>query len=80
MDIKDKRILIVGSSYDMNGKRLGKAIDSGNWDIVIRLNKRYGSPLDNGTKTDLFFTRWRSWLGTITPKEENMQYIFINDG
>lgn len=44
MDLRGKNILIIGSGADIAGRRMGKDIDNGKWDIVIRLNKHYGTP------------------------------------
>lgn len=44
MDIRGKNILIIGSGADIAGRRMGRDIDAGKWDIVIRLNKHYGKP------------------------------------
>lgn len=78
MDIRGKNIIIIGSGADLAGRRMGKDIDRGKWDIVIRLNKRYGTPHDVGNRTDLWITRWRSWIGTITPAEDK-PYIILNE-
>ena len=44
MDLHGKNILIIGSGADIAGRRMGRYIDAGKWDIVIRLNKHYGEP------------------------------------
>lgn len=60
--IHGKNVLIIGSGADLDGRKLGKEIDLGKWDVVIRCNKLYGSREDTGTRTDVLFTRWNSWL------------------
>lgn len=78
MEIQGKNILIVGSGVDLTGRRLASFVD--NWQgVVARCNKLYGSPLDIGTRTDIFFTRWQSWVGTITPLQDGAEYVVIND-
>lgn len=57
---------------------MGRDIDAGKWDIVIRLNKHYGEAVDVGTRTDLWITRWKSWIGNITPLEQ-VPYVVLND-
>lgn len=66
MEIQGKDILIIGSGVDIVGRRLARFVDT--WPgVVVRCNKAYGDPLDIGRRTDLYFTRWESWVGTITP-------------
>lgn len=79
MNLINKHVLLIGSGWDIAGKRLGHDIDNGKWDIIARVNRLYGDPVDVGTKTDIFFTRWRSWLGSITPVVDKAKYIFINE-
>lgn len=80
IDVKNKRVLLIGSGWDIAGRRMGKEIDYGKrWDIVARVNRVYGDPQDVGSRTDIFFTRWRSWLGNITPDLPDPEYIFINE-
>jgi len=62
MDIYNKTAIVIGSGSDINGRALGKKIDSGHWDIVIRCNKPYGSPVDVGSRLDIIATRYRSWV------------------
>ena len=62
VDIYGKRILIIGSGIDLSGRKMGKDIDDGRWDVVIRLNKYYGMEIDIGHRTDIVFTRWSRWL------------------
>lgn len=55
--ISGRTILIIGSGKDLVGRNLGSAIDSGKWDIVVRLNHYYGSVVDVGTRTDIAVVR-----------------------
>lgn len=41
---------------------MGERIDSGEWDVVARINKHYGSREDVGNRTDVILTRWNGWL------------------
>lgn len=59
-------MLIIGSGCDLKGRKLKRFIDEYDG-VVIRCNKLYGDPADIGTRTDIFFTRWNSWIGGITP-------------
>lgn len=61
-EIKGKRILIIGSGADNDGRRMRERIDSNYYDLVIRLNKHYGKTEDTGTRTDIIFTRWLQWI------------------
>lgn len=60
--LNGKHVLVIGSGRDLDGRKLGNAIDSGKWDTVVRVNKLYGGPEDVGTRTDIIVTRWTSWL------------------
>ena len=64
MEYDGKRVLLVGSGCDVNGRRMGAAVDAvgGRWDVVVRLNRHYGAVCDVGGRTDVIFTRWRKWL------------------
>jgi hypothetical protein len=55
--IRNKKVLLIGSGKDLVGRKLGQRIDSGEWDIVVRLNHYYGAPEDVGTRTDLAILR-----------------------
>lgn len=55
--VRGKRVLVVGSGRDLDGRGLGSAVDRGDWDIVIRANKVYGDPLDCGSRTDVLVIR-----------------------
>lgn len=75
VDIKDKKVLIIGSGIDLNGRRMAAEIDSNRWDIIIRCNKMYGLPQDVGERIDIIFTRWLQWTsptqGFFTSEELN---------
>lgn len=60
--IKGKRILIIGSGADNDGRRMQEQIDSDYYHYVIRVNKHYGQAEDTGTRTDIIFTRWVQWV------------------
>ncbi|MBQ5664261.1 MAG: glycosyltransferase family 29 protein [Akkermansia sp.] len=55
--IKNKKVLVIGSGKDIVGRGLGKRIDAGEWDVVVRCNHFYGDPVDVGTRTDLAVVR-----------------------
>lgn len=55
--VRNKKVLLIGSGKDLVGRNLGSAIDSGKWDIVVRLNHYYGSAVDVGTRTDVAVVR-----------------------
>lgn len=55
--VKGKRVLLIGSGRDLVGRGLGKRIDAGEWDVVVRCNHYYGAPEDVGTRTDLAVVR-----------------------
>lgn len=57
------KVLVIGSGQDINGRGLGQEIDYSNrWDYIMRINKTYGDPVDSGRRTDIFVTRWSSWV------------------
>lgn len=61
------RCIIIGSGADLVGRRLGKKIDSGHFDRVIRVNKPYGDPVDVGARMDVLVTRYASWIQKYFP-------------
>ena len=58
VQIKDKRVLIVGSSLELDDYHYSDN-ELSKYDVVIRLNKLYGNC---GRRTDIIFTRWISWV------------------
>lgn len=55
--VKNKKVLLIGSGKDIVGRGLGKRIDAGEWDVVVRCNHFYGDTVDVGTRTDLAVVR-----------------------
>lgn len=41
-EYRGKTVLIVASGSDLDGRGMGERIDSGEWDVVARINKHYG--------------------------------------
>lgn len=70
--IKGKRILIIGSGADNDGRRMQDKIDGDYYHYIIRINKHYGKPEDTGSRTDIIFTRWLQWVS-------NGQKFFTDD-
>ena len=66
-DIKGKRVIIIGSGSDNDGRRMQKKIDGNFYDYVIRVNKHYGKVEDTGNRTDIIFTRWLQWISKGQP-------------
>lgn len=63
LTLPNARVLCIGSGQDIDGRGLGETIDkSDKWDYVLRINKTYGLPEDVGRRTDIFVTRWSSWV------------------
>lgn len=60
--VQGKRVLVIGSGRDLDGRGMGAAVDRGDWDIVIRANKVYGDPQDCGSRTDVFVIRRTYYL------------------
>lgn len=57
LTLRNKKVLLIGSGHDLKGRGLGKRIDAGEWDVVVRCNHYYGEPEDVGTRTDLAVVR-----------------------
>lgn len=72
-------VIIVGSSFLADGKRLGRDIDERKYGKIVRLNRQYGDPMDTGTQTDVWWTRWQSWIGGITPYSDTARYFVVNE-
>lgn len=64
LSLANARVLVIGSGQDIDGRDLGETIDnSDRWNYIVRINKLYGDPVDSGRRTDIFVTRWSSWVG-----------------
>lgn len=59
---RNKSVLIIGSGSDLDGRKMQEDIEGSKYDIIARVNKLYGAREDVGTRTDVLFTRWNSWL------------------
>lgn len=55
--LKGRSVLLIGSGKDLVGRQLGKRIDAGEWDLVVRCNHFHGDPADVGTRTDIAVLR-----------------------
>ncbi len=63
MELDGKRVLLIGSGADLDGRHMQAEIDSGTtYDLIARVNKPYGYQEDVGTKTDLILVRKAVWL------------------
>lgn len=76
-DFTGKNVLIIGSGNDNDGRRLGKDIDNGRFDVVVRVNKPYGDPRDVGTKTDVVFIRWAKWLDIFWKDQDTRTKVIV---
>lgn len=61
-ELRGKKILVIGSGDDIDGRKMQGLVDGGAYDIIARVNKHYGSREDVGNRTDYVFTRWQQWL------------------
>lgn len=59
---RGKRVLVIGSGSDLDTRDMADLVDGPTYDVVARVNKHYGDPKRVGTRTDVIFTRWPSWL------------------
>ena len=57
LTLNNSKVLLIGSGADLVGRKLGKRIDAGEWDVVVRCNHYYGAAEDVGTRTDLAVVR-----------------------
>lgn len=55
--LRGKKVLLVGSGIDLVGRKLGEAVDRGDWDLVVRCNHFQGDPEDVGHRTDIAVMR-----------------------
>lgn len=62
-EIEGKRVLVIGSGIDLNGRGMQEEIDdrSGKWDVVVRVNNPMGAEEDTGVRTDFIFCRFAHW-------------------
>jgi len=61
-EFSGRPVLLVGSGADLDGRKLGEAIDAGNYGLVARVNRPYGAAADAGSRADIVFVRRRIWL------------------
>ena len=80
METLKGRVLVIGSGSDLVGRRLGKKIDSGFWQTVIRVNKFYGGQLEAGSRMDVLVTRYASWVQRFFPGPTlGCPKVFLNE-
>jgi len=60
--LSGRPVLLIGSGADLDGRKLGAAIDAGNYGAVARVNRPYGAAADAGSRADIVFVRRRLWL------------------
>jgi hypothetical protein len=58
----NSKVLVIGSGQDLDGRAMKDIIDGNTYDYICRINKTYGDVQDVGTRCDIFFTRWSSWV------------------
>lgn len=71
-DLNGKTVLLIGSGNDLDGRAMGERIDAGEYDVVARVNKPYGSPADVGTRTDIIFVRRVEWVNYFWQRQQRM--------
>jgi hypothetical protein len=62
-----KKCIVIGGGADVVGRGLGSCIDAGEFGLVLRVNKPYGSPEDVGSRIDVLVTRWQAWIQKYFP-------------
>ena len=68
-DLKNKKVLLIGSGADLTGRAMQERIESGaEWAAIVRINKHYGDPVDVGCRTDVAVLARRVWYN----------YYFLN--
>ena len=81
-DLTGKRVLLIGSGADLNGRGLNERISAVEceWDCIARINKHYGAIADVGRRMDICFVGHREWatwyFGTATRHEPHMIVAF----
>ncbi len=81
-DLQGKSVLLIGSGADLDGRDLGSAIDSkerAGFDLIARVNKKYGKVEDVGKHVDILFVCRHIWAVRWWLKgEENEIYRQMN--
>jgi hypothetical protein len=62
LSLYKSKVLLIGSGQDLDGRAMADVIHSDYYDYVCKLNKSYGAVEDVGTRCDILFTRWSSWI------------------
>lgn len=71
-ELKGKKVLLIGSGNDIDGRAMQNIIDNSNeYDIIARVNKPYGFIKDIGLKTDIIFMRHSYWRNRFWPHFRN---------
>lgn len=80
--LRGKKVLLIGSGRDLAGRKMGEAIEAGEYGLVARCNKYYGAEEDIGRKTDIAIVRWPGWEHAFFQEapEYPRSWITINDG
>lgn len=84
-ELKGKKVLLIGSGDDLNGRALNERISSPDceWDAIARINKHYGAVEDVGKRMDICFVAKREYAGwyfhSATPHGD-MMIVAFKDG
>lgn len=80
--LSGNKVLLIGSGRDLVGRNMGAGIDAGEYGLVVRCNKYYGSREDVGSRTDIAIIRWPGWEHAFfqSAPEYPRSWITINDG
>lgn len=66
-ELKGKRILLIGSGNDIDGRLMKDIIEGNEYDVICRVNKPYGAIKDIGLRTDIIFVRHGHWRTLYWP-------------
>ena len=84
-ELKGKRVLLIGSGDDLNGRAMQVSIDGETcgWDAVARINRMFGDTADVGERVDIIFVakrEWGNWFFRMPKEGEDRIIVAFRDG
>lgn len=84
-DLTGKRVLLIGSGADLNGRGLNERISAQDceWDAIARINHHFGDVADVGKRMDICFVghrEWATWYFGTCSRREPYLIVAFHDG
>lgn len=84
-DMTGKRVLLIGSGADLNGRALNERISAPDceWDAIARINHHFGEVEDVGKRMDICFVgqrEWANWYFSTCSRREPHLIVAFREG